>query len=189
MVTMHSLRTFTLYTTKGHCIRFEAKKPREVPNEIVQEAMTAGCVPVDENDIAGFEDLSRAKVEFQGDLRKSILYLAMEVFAHENNPKNFNAGGRPKANILSERLGFEVGSAETQSSWENYLSVKNSGSDVALHPNAKDVVAVISAEDAPELRALASKQGIPPTALEGLTVREIRKVLLTKLNGVTPTVG
>jgi hypothetical protein len=185
MISMISLRTFRLATTKGHVIRFEAKKPQMVPNDIAAEAMAAGCVPTDEKDAPFIDDMTRANVEFQGDIRRSVVLLAIEAIAKVNDAKNFNGAGIPKAKVLSERLGFDVTPTEVTALWQEYMGAKNSGVDLPMHPQAEQVLAVLNAEDRETLLALAAQFEAPTDKLDGLSTRDARRFLLTKFHGLT----
>lgn len=185
MIEMVSLRKFRLATTKGHVILFEAKKPKKVPEDVVAEAMAAGCVPTKDSDALFIDDLTRSKVEFQGDIRRSVLLLAVDVIAKENDAKNFNGAGTPKAKVLSERLGFDVTQGEVTSIWQEYMGAKNNGVELPMHPDAQKVIAVLSAEDRETLCALAAQFDMPKDRLEGLSTRDARKLLLTKFHGLS----
>lgn len=185
MIEMISLRTFLLSTTKGHCVRFEAKKPRMVPDEVAAEAMAKGCVPTNEADAPFIDDMSRATVEFQGDIRRSVLLLAVDAIAKANDAKNFNGAGTPKHKVLSERLGFDVTPTEVTAVWQEYMGAKNNGTELAMHPQAAQVLAVINAEDRESLAALASQFELPKNKIEGLSTRDARRLLLTKFHGLT----
>lgn len=185
MIEMISLRTFRLATTRGHVIHFQAKKPKFVPDEIAAEAMAAGCVPTKDADAPFIDDLSRSKVEFQGDIRRSVLLLAVDVLAKENDSKNFSGAGIPKIKVLSDRLGFDVTTSEVTAVWQEYMGAKNNGVDLPMHPDADKVIAVLCAEDRESLRALAVQFGVPVDRLDGLPTRDARKLLLTKFHGLT----
>lgn len=185
MIEMISLRTFRLATTKGHVIRFEAKIPKQVPDEIAAEAMAAGCVPTNEADAPFIDDLSRASVEFQGDIRRSVVLLALQAIAKTNDAKTFNGAGTPKAKIVSERLGFDVTPTEVTALWQELMGARNNGIDLPMHPHAKNVLAVINAEDRETLLALANQFDVPKEKLEGLATRDARRLLLTKFHGLT----
>lgn len=182
MIEMISLRTFTLSTTKGHCVRFEANVPKPVPEIIVQDAMNAGCVPAKESDRPFVDDMRTARVEFVGNMRRSLIYLAVDVLARENNQKNFDGGGRPKVSVLNERLGFDVPAQERTNIWQEYLSAKAAGAEPGLHPEAETVMEIISAEDLTELRHIAMQSGVE--LAEGLSTRDARKTLLAKFSGI-----
>lgn len=185
MIEMISLRNFRLATTRGHVVHFKAKEPKLVPDEIAAEAMAAGCVPTREADAPFIDDLTRAKVEFQGDIRRSVLLLALDTIAKANNAKHFNGAGVPKANILSDRLGFDVTPTEVNAAWQEYNAAKSQGVDLPLHPEAANVVAVLGAEDRETLAALAVQFDVPKDKLEGLSTRDARKLLLTKFHGLS----
>jgi hypothetical protein len=185
MIEMISLRTFRLATTKGHVVQFKAKEPRMVPDEIAADAMAQGCMPTNEADAPFIDDMSRASVEFQGDIRRSVLLLAVETIAKLNEPRNFTGAGTPKAKVLSERLGFDVTPTEVTAVWQEYMGAKNQGIELPMHPQAKNVIAVIDAEDRETLHALAAQFNIPKDRLEGLSSRDARRLLLTKFHGLT----
>lgn len=185
MIEMLSLRNFRLATTKGHIVRFEARKPRMVPDEIAAEAMAAGCVPTHDADAPFIDDLTRANVEFQGDIRRSVVILALEAIAKSNVAKNFNGAGTPKANVLSERLGFDVTPTEATALWQELMGARNNGIELPMHPQAQSVMAVINAEDRETLLALANQFDVPKDKLEGLSTRDARRFLLTKFHGLT----
>lgn len=186
MIKMVSLRTFLLRTTTGHMVQFQANVPRDVPEAVVQDAMAVGCVPVDSDDAPRIDNMARAKTSFQGDLRRSLIYLAMDVIARGNNSKDFDGGGKPKVSVLTERLGFDTTAAERTSIWQEYLSSKNQGADgYMLHPDSEMVMEIIGAEDAEELRQLAVQAGVDPKSFEGMPTRDVRKILLAKFSGVS----
>lgn len=185
MTMMISLRTFRLASTTGHIHQFEAKVPSDVAEALVPEAMAAGCVPVDADDIPFLEDLSRAKVEFQGDVRRSMLYLAVKLIAEENNPKNFDGGGTPKTSVVTARLGFEIARQELLDVYQIYQSVKADSREYVLHPSAPNILRVLEADSKGELVELAAEFGVDADKAAGLQMRDLRKLLLVKFNGAT----
>lgn len=184
MPEMISLRSFRLETTKGHIVLFEAKKPRFVPDAIVAEAMAAGCVPTDENSIPFYEDMTRAKVEFTGDIRRSMVFLAVKVIAQKNDPKEFDGGGYPKVKAVAEMLGFEVERQMVIDLYQEYQQVTAEGREFALHPASANIMRVLEAGSKAELVELADEFGVPADKAKGLQVRDLRKLLLVKLDGV-----
>lgn len=179
-----SLRSFRLESTKGHIVLFEANVPRFIPDAIVPEAMAAGCAPVDKSDIPFYEDKSRAAVEFQGDMRSSLVFMAAKHVALRNNSKDFTGGGAPKAQVLTEALGFDVNQKEATEQFQRYSASVQDGFDVPLHPQAANVLKVIEAGDRDELLDLGVEFGVEKDKAKGLTLRELRKTLLVKLTGV-----
>lgn len=185
MPTMISLRTFRLETTKGHIVSFVAKEPKFVPDAVVSEAMAAGCVPADESDQPFYDDLSRAHVEFTGDVRKSMLYLAIKSVVDKNDvTKDFDGAGVPKHEAVSAALGFEVFQAEVAAVYQQYLQVLAEDIDFPLHPAAPNIQRVLEAANKAELVELAVEFGNEEKKVKGLSVRDLRKMLLVKLSGV-----
>lgn len=184
MIEMVSLRTFTLATTAGHTIPFEAKVPRPVPADAVSEAMAQGCVPSDAADAPFLEDVTRAKVEFQGNTRKAMLYLAVKAVAVRNNPKDFDASNTPKSAVVADRLGYEVNRAEVADAFQQYMHFSSEGIEPALDAQALNAMKVIEAGDKAELLDLADEFGVGKEKAKGLQMRELRKLLLVKLSGV-----
>lgn len=185
MPLMRSLRAFRLATTTGHVILFKPDTPVFVPDVAVSEAMQAGCVPVDESDTPFIEDLSRAKVEFQGDVRRSMVYLAVKAVVERNNAKEFDGGGTPKASVISDALGFEIGNKEVQDVFQLYLQAKNEDVEFALHPHADNIQLILLADTKGELLQLAEEFGVDAAKAKGLVMRDLRKLLLTKFSGIT----
>ena len=127
MPQMISLRAFLLNSTSGHATRFEASDPR-IPNgaglkpsfvhpHAVQDAMAAGCTPFDPSDAAQIDDDTKLRAGFADKLRHSLLMLLMDRLAKENQPKNFDAGGIPKGDVLSKIVLFDVDPKERVELW------------------------------------------------------------------------
>lgn len=184
MTTMLSLRSFRLATLSGHIVQFEANVEKDIPNAIVSDAMAAGCVPVDRSQVPFFEDLKRSKVEFNGDIRRSMLYMAMMAIADKNDTKDFDGSQVPKQNVVENRVGFTVGRREVVDIYQQYLSDKADGRKFVPDGNAVHAMRVVEAEDIRELRELAAEMGISEAGAKGISSRELRKLMLTKLTGV-----
>lgn len=179
-----SLRSFRLGTTFGHVIQFEAKVPKNIPDNCVPAAMAAGCVPADESAIPFHEDLERARVEFTGDVRKSMIFLAVKAIAEKNDPKDFDGGGTPKLAVVKEALGLEISRKDLADVYQQYLTVTAEGQEYALHPAAPNILRVIEAGDKAELLELAEEFEVDGAKAKGLTVKDLRKLLLVKFSGV-----
>lgn len=184
MPLMISLRKFRLESTTGHCIQFEPREPVYVPDVAVSDAMKAGCVPAEEADIPFHEDLSRAKVEFVGDVRSSMIYLAIDAIVKRNNSKDFDGGGVPRQALINDTLGFETTRKEIVQVYQQYMQVKAENLEYALHPAAPQILKVLEAGDKGELLELAEEFGVENEKSKGLSVRDLRKLLLVKLSGI-----
>lgn len=183
MIKMKSLRAFRLASTTGHVKRVVVGE-NEIPDDLVKDAMAAGLVPVDAKDAAYHEDKSKAKVDFTGDVRASILHLAIKSVAEENDVAKFDAGGSPKVAVINEMLGMQVSKKELNEAYQQYLTIKSDGAEFVLHPNAPNIIRVLEAESTKELMALGVEEfGVEQKALEGQSEREMRRILLVKLSG------
>jgi hypothetical protein len=184
-VEMISLRSFRLASRSGHVIQFEADKPTLVPSNLVSEAMKHGCVPRDRDTIPFYEDLEKSKTEFTGDLRRSVIWLAIDSLVRENNTKNFDGGGLPKANVISDRVGFDVTKPDVLAIYREYHSAKANGVDAPIHPQAALVQQIVDANDRNELISLLPEAGIDPKHVKGMLVRDLRKLMLAKFSGLS----
>lgn len=185
MPNMISLRSFRLETTKGHVLAFTAKEPKFVPAAVVSEAMAAGCVPADEADQPFYDDLTRARVEFVGDVRNSMLYLAVKAVIEKNDvTKDFDGSGVPKHESVSAALGFEVFQPEVTAIYQQYLQVQAENIEFPLHPAAPNIQRILEASSKAELVDLAVEFGHDEKKAKGLSARDLRKMLLVKLSGV-----
>lgn len=183
MPEMKSLRKFRLASTTGHVLFFTPEAPTNVPPECVQEAMAAGCVPADPADAAAFDDSARARVDFTGALRSSMLHLVLSAIAKENDTRKFDAGGVPKVGVVESATGLTIGKAEIAAAWRSYLNANATGEEVALHASAGNVLRVLDAQTPQELVELGLEFGAEDADMRGLTVKELRRKLLSKLGG------
>ena len=184
---MKSLRDFTLSSTLGHTIQIKADQLNDVPSQLVAAAMEKGCVPVDEEDIPFQEDLSRAKIDFTGDLRSALIYLAIDKVLTENDPMSVDGSGYPKAGVVSDLAGFSVVASEVAPIFQLYMTLKQDGKEYPLPANAEMIRAVMDATDKSELLLLADQAGISKTKAKALQGRELRKLILTKLTSNVAT--
>lgn len=186
MPQMISLRSFRLETKTGHVLQFVAREPMYVPPSAVPDAMAAGCVPASEADVPFVEDSTRTRVEFVGDIRKSMLFLAIGEIVQRNIAKEFDGSGTPKTAVVADLIGFEVARREVVELFQKFMETR--GQDLELHPAAENIRHVLRAEDKAELMELAEEFGLDTAKAKGLQIRDLRKQLLIKLGGVAVTV-
>lgn len=182
MPVMKSLRRFRLASTNGHVMQINVGD-NDVPEPLVEEAMASGMILADEADAPRYEDNARAKVDFTGEVRKSMIFLACKAIAEENDISNFDGGGSPKTSVVSDMLGLSVTKRELNDVYQIYLTLKQSGEQYDLHPNAPNIMRVIEAQSPAELRELCEEFGIDPKSTEGRSSKELRRLALVKLNG------
>lgn len=184
MPLMLSLRPFRLATTTGHVVVFEANVPKDVPAAVVSEAMKYGCVPVDGAEAVPFSDNGPApRVEFAGDVRRSMIFLAVKQIVEINDVKNFNGAGHPKVDVVAARLGFDLTEKELVQVFQLYMQSVKENTTYDLHPNAPNIARVLEADGKADLTDLAKEFGVDPEDLKGLNSNTIRKRLLLKLGG------
>lgn len=179
MPEMISLRRFVLATTLGHRIKFEPNVPSWVPDEVVPDAMKAGCVMAN-GEAPFFDETAPQRVEFTGDLRKSLIHLALKDIVRENNAKKFDAAGHPKPKEVGKILGFEVFDAECLDCFHILMAARTNREEVPLHADTAKVFSIISAETKDDLLAHTSKED----KVEGMTTKDLRKYLLQRHSGL-----
>lgn len=181
---MISQRTFRLETTSGHVIHFEAKQPTWVAPEAIEDAQKAGCVYVDASEASFHDDLSRAKADVSGDLRRSVLFLAITAIAKRNDSKEFTGAGIPKVSAVEAAVGFECNANEIRDVYQAYQSHHSGNGDFVLHPQSQNIMRVIEASTKDELLELALEFGVDFDKAEGLVSRDLRRLLMAKFAGV-----
>ena len=81
-----SPRSFVLRTKAGVACPFTAGEVRSIPRFALAEALAQGVRPVDESEIPDeHQDNRPLVVDFQSDLRRSIIYTAVSLIAENNN--------------------------------------------------------------------------------------------------------
>lgn len=183
MPKMISLRNYRLATLAGPIFTFKAKVPRDVSPECVQAALAAGCALVDPNDQQFIDDVTKNKVAFGGDARKSLLFLACQELIKENDPKKFTAGGIPRVPAIEALLGFDVNAKEITEAFQAASDVKRNSAEFELHSSAEPALRVIRADGRDDLLMIAMDLFDEEfnQRLEGLETRQIRTAMLNKL--------
>lgn len=104
-------RNVTIATTSGRTYAFEKNVPQIVPKHLVQELLTHGIVPVDDEDLpveaAPPEGAPTDPHARQEAIKKVILELR-----RTNNREDFTAAGAPKVSVIERRLGWSASSKE-----------------------------------------------------------------------------
>lgn len=187
MPQMKSLRSFRLATLSGHIYQIKAGEPIFIHPQCVGDAMQQGCVPVDEADMPFIEDMERARSDFHGDVRRSLIYMAIDAIMKDNNLKEFGGSGQPKHEAVAERLGIVTNAKEISDMFQLYTTAKSEGKDIELHPEAHMALRVIEATSRRDLDTLASEMGVAAKDAKGLDAKALRKLLLSKVSGASVT--
>ena len=180
MIMMESLRSFTLRTLKGHAVRFVARIPRPVPKIIAQEAMAQGCAPVNKEEIPFIDDMGKAKIEFDRNMRRAILFIALDALCTENDTTKFSGSGCPKESIIEEMTSIPIQKKELGKLMDEYRNCKSTGSELPSHPRANEVYAIVQAENKDDLLELAKEAGYPVDKAAGLVSKDLRRMLISK---------
>lgn len=183
MIEVVSLQHRRLESTKGFIEIFEPNVPKLIPMALLPEAQAVGIAPVKKEDQPFVDDLTRARVEFQGDIKRSMVFLAVQAINERNNADDFDQGAVPKTKAVSDLLGFEVVRQDVIDLHQAYMQSKSSGVEFALHPASENILRVIGAADKAELLELAEEFGLDQKVAKGKTVRDLRKHLLVMLDG------
>jgi hypothetical protein len=185
MTEMISLRNFRCATLTGHVIHFEAGKPKMVPDIAVPHAMGMGATPTSEVDVTMFEDRRRARAEFKGDIRHSLIALVIMDILEQNNTAEFDAAGQPKYQVLSKMLGFDVLPDEATRVFRAVITAQNTGEDLQLAKNANIVKRIIEAETKTDLLVLVPETEVTLDDANGMQVRDLRKAMLSTFAGLS----
>jgi len=123
---MTAPRNYTLRTKSGHTIKFLAGQPQFVPDEIVSEALAVNILPVEGGVIRDTDDSGKGvqKVIITGLLRDAMLLRAIDDIMRENDVENFDAGSRPKVNVINDRSGLGITAKERSDALEKYRKIK-----------------------------------------------------------------
>lgn len=186
MPMMLSLQHLRLETTSGHVLQFKPNEPIFVPDVAVSAARAKGCALAEGEDIELQDDVSRATVDFHGDLRKSLLFMAVKTILAKNDPKDFDGAGIPSTDAMTDLVGFTVAGSEIPEVFQLWHAVEEGGSDYTPHANAENVVNVMEANSQAELVAIGEELGMSKSSMKGMKTRELRKALLIKLSGYAP---
>lgn len=128
MTRVVSNRPFTLRSTKGFTVRFsKAGEKKDIPNAILNEAMQAGILPVEDNAEVTPEDQGsktdpktpelsegpKSATEREEKVREAVLTLV-----ERNDSDDFTGTGMPQVGALSREAEFKVDSSERDAVWE-----------------------------------------------------------------------
>ncbi len=107
-----SLRDVTVRTTKGHVVSLEAGVPKTLPDEISDELMLAGCIPVGED-----REVEDPAPEFD---RGEAIRTAIEQIVEADDDDAFTGDGVPRVNVVSSFAGVKVSKDEVIAAWERF---------------------------------------------------------------------
>lgn len=181
-----SPRTFVLRTKTGVTCPFTANVARSIPRFALAEALSQGVRPTDESEVPDeHQDNRPLVIDFQADLRRSIVYTAVSLIAEKNNPVDFDASNTPKVGLVAERVGFSVSPKELLDVYDRFKEAKANNAVFEVHPSAKLALTVIQATSLAELLLAAEELGENPKELKKIgSARDIRAKLMRKFTNM-----
>lgn len=184
MPEMISLLNLRVASTSGDVLVFKSREPVNVPAHMVALCASKGCALMTPELADIVDNTSRQPVDFVGDVRTSLLFLAAKAVAERNKASDFDSSGTPKAAIVSKRVGFDVGQPELRKVYEKFLDMQANGTAFTVHPTAVNAMRVIEAEDRADLADLGVELlGADKAELEAMQTKDLRAFLLKKLQG------
>lgn len=119
-----SNRNMNITSTQGYSIDFVKGEPTHVPPAMHAAAMERGAMPCDEKgetlDVAQSPVKEEPKILLapeDADERNAKILEVVTALAKRNNPKDFSAGGVPRAASVSASLGWRVDQGEVTAVW------------------------------------------------------------------------
>jgi hypothetical protein len=178
---MKCARNFTLRSTSGHILHFQADEPRLVPDACVDEALSVNIIPVEGN--APESDGPAPKTlrinAMSRELREALLLHSIDELYREGNAKDFDGGARPKTNAISERAGLDVTATERSKLWDKYRDLKANNTELPRPRNFNLVVDAQRLNTSRDLIAYGETLGLDPATLKGHTLKEIKSMVIT----------
>ncbi len=193
MPNMICQRNFTLRTTLGHVIQFEAGKPKYVPPECVDSALAVNIIM----ESGGFASRSEASVvgpvrvaAMSHELREALLLHAIDEIVRDNETNSFDAGSKPKASVIKERANLEINATERTRLWDKYRDLKSNNADLPKPRNFDLVLDAQQSSTSKQLLEMGSLFGISADQVRGFTLRELKGAVVQaaiNYNPVLPT--
>lgn len=119
MPTFKLNRNFTLRSTLGHIINFEADKETHVPPALVKEALSIGAEEVG-GKTKVLDDETPENVIPSGDERNELIFKAMAALIEKNEREDFTGSGAPQVTAIEKIVGFDIDAKERDKLWVEY---------------------------------------------------------------------
>lgn len=173
-------RDYTLRTTLGHIIFFEANKATPVPESAYQEALAKNILPteVPDGEKPNF-DMAGGRVT--GPLKDALVFEAIQALVKRNNSEDFTGGGMPKAIALTRESGVDVSAQETSKYWDRYKQITAENSEFPTHPNVELVRELNGSSTRKQMEQLAADLAIDIRPLKGKSLAQVKAFLLAAI--------
>lgn len=177
MPNMICQRNFTLRTTTGHMLKFEAGKSKYVPPECVDAALAVNIIMEE----GGFKPRSEVDVvgpvrvaAMSSELREALLLHSIDELVRDGETTHFDAGSRPKTESIKNHANLNLNATERNRLWDKYRDIKGSNSDLPRPRNFDLVLEVQQSATHKQLMDQATNFGIKADDVRGFTLRELK---------------
>lgn len=180
-----SNRNVTVRSKSGHVIRFERNVPRAVPANLRREVMAIGIIPAEgqadlvenlETEVSRMAPIPEA-------LRTALVFHALSQIREENDTSKFDAAGRPKVDAVNSVFhGFlSINAAARNSFWDELRALISENEEIPSHKDLETFLALAEITSRDEIADYGKMLGVDETALEAVSVRDSRRMLINKL--------
>lgn len=170
-------RDYTLRSTTGHTVKFEAGEPADVPEALYAEALAKNILPVKAGpgESPAFE---LATAEITGNLRDALVFDVIQVLVKRNNPEDFTGGGAPKAAAIARDTGLQISAREVSKYWNLYKQIVAENAEFPTHPNVELVRELQGMSTRKQMEEFAADIGVSVPKTKGKSLAEIKSELL-----------
>ena len=109
-------RSLVHHSVYGHSLRIEKDVPFEAPNVMVHELLAMGAMPADGKPLIHEPPVVPADPTDPIERREHI-FKAFQTVAGRNERDDYAATGLPRAEVISELVGFKVTNKEITAAW------------------------------------------------------------------------
>lgn len=175
----------TVRSKSGHVIRFERNVPRDVPQALRREVMAIGIVPAESSPdlVENIENEVNRVVPLPEALRNALVFHALNVIREENDTSKFDAAGRPKVDAVNALFhGFlSINATTRNAAWDELRALIAEGEEAPSHKDLETFLALAEITSRDEIADYGKMLGVEESALEALSVRDARRLLINKL--------
>ncbi len=171
-------RDFVLRTKLGHVIRFEANKPTIVPDEAVDAALAVNIIPVEGGFVKrqnGDRTIGPIRMaSMSPEMREAVLLHTIDELVRDNEASAFDAGGKPKVNIIRDRCGLEITATERSRLWDKYRELIANNVGLPSPRNVRLVMEVQAATAHASIMEYLKLFGVNADEVRGYTLKELK---------------
>jgi hypothetical protein len=113
-------KNYSLRTTKGQSVRFEAGKPVMVSPAIYEEAVAIGARRTDGGQQAIVSDDEPVRKTVSNEERKQLAFKAFNAVIQDNERFDFTGAGTPTCEAISKRTEMRFDQVEVNKLWLSF---------------------------------------------------------------------